>query len=558
MTPAPSQLPTPLRRRVPLPLLGCLLVAVWLGGVRLGDEHYVSLQGDMPRHLMNGVFFLDLLRDLPWPSEAFEYARYYYARYPALSLGHHPFLIALAEVPAFALFGVSVTSGRLVSLGFFLLGLVYMYKLAAELFDDEWAGAAAALTMATSAILVELAQSVMTELPALSLITGAAYHCHRFAESKRTRSIVAATLLAAAAVWAKQIAAIAVPALVVHVWWRVGWRRLLRADVLGSAGVAALIAAPLVPITLYLSPFNMALASGLAQSVGESGRWRLALWAVDTAAAAHFTPLVLGAAALGILAMIARRHAATGLVVVWILTTATFLALVAFSLDPARLSIYWIPAWALGVGALASPLLGRGRVVAGLAAAVAIAVQAAGASQVRLPGLDGYEAAAAHVVAEPRGSTVLFAGDVDSGFFTFFVRKHDPARRTIVLRADKVLTTSFMGSVAAEDRVSSPAEVRETLVRYGVGYVVIEDRPSESTVQNWLREELRTGGYVERMRLPTHSTDRRLRDGTALVVYEVCDVRPASPDARLDIRLPLVSQQIDIPVSDLIARRYLR
>ncbi len=63
---------------------------------------------------------------------------------------------------------------------------------------------------------------------------------------------------------------------------------------------------------------------------------------------------------------------------------------------------------------------------------------------------------------------------------------------------------------------------------------------------------------TERLRVPTQSTDVRFRAGTAIAVYEVLGAGAAAPDARLDIRLPLVSQQIDIPLSDLVARKYLR
>ena len=76
-------------------------------------------------------------------------------------------------------------------------------------------------------------------------------------------------------------------------------------------------------------------------------------------------------------------------------------------------------------------------------------------------------------------------------------------------------------------------------------------------MQNWLLQEVTMPGYIERMRLPSNSTDVRLR-GRSLVVYEVADAQPAAADARLDIRLPLVSQQIDVAVADLVARKYLR
>lgn len=533
-------------------------LGVLLAAAGLGDEHYVSLQGDMPRHLMNGVFFLDALTDWPSPSDAFEYARYYYARYPALSLGHHPFLIALVEAPVFAALGVSVTSARLVSLAFFAVGIACLFSLTRAMFRDVWAAAAAATVMATSPLLVELAQSVMTELPAVGLVTAAAYFCQRFVDTEQRRAILIATLLAAAAAWAKQIAVVALPGLVVYVWWKVGIRRLLRADVLVAVAIAAAIVAPLVPITLYLSPFNVALASGLAQAVGQKSRLLDAGRAFSSAALAQFSPLVLVVAAAGFALLTARRHVAGALVAMWVLCTGAFVALTGTSMDPQRYAIYWIPAIGLSVGALVSPLAGALRTWTSAAVAAALFAQILTASHVRLAGAAGYEEAARFVVAEPRGATVMFSGDVDTGFFTFFVRKHDPARRTIVLRADKILTTSFMGAVAAENRVTTRDEVRDTLRRFGVGYVVVEDRPSQSEVQNWLLEELRTAGYAERLRVPTRSADVRLRGGTTIAVYEVLGAGAPAPDARLDIRLPLVSQQIDIPLSDLVARKYLR
>lgn len=555
MTPAPDAAVPP--RRWPRWLLAvCLLAGLALSGRGLGDERYVSMQGDMPRHLMNGVFFLDLVRDLPAPSDAFEYARHYYARYPALSLGHHPFLIALVEAPFFAVFGVSVTTARLVSVLFMLLGVYWTFRLALECLGDAWAAAAAGLTFASSPYVVELAQSVMTELPALSLSVAAALYGHRFAERQRGRDILTATLLAAFAAWAKQLAVVVTPALILYVWWRVGWRRLLRRDVLCAVTVAALIVAPLVPITLVLSPFNVALAAGYAEGLAESGRLSLAATVVRGALLDHLSPVVIATGLLGVGVMVYRRLAVGWLAVVWIASTAAFISVVVGG-ESSRYAIYWVPAWALGVGAACSPLVGRVRVVMAVAVAAALTTQLVRASQVRLAGLDGYEAAARHVVDTPRGTTVMFAGDVDTGYFTFFVRKHDAARRTIVLRADKMLTTSFMGSVAAEDRISRPEEVRAVIERFGVGYIVVEDRPSASQVQNWLLQEVTTSGYIERMRLPANSADVRLR-GRSLVVYEVADARPAAADARLDIRLPLVSQQIDVAVADLAAKKYLR
>ena len=539
-------------------MLACVLLALLLAGVRFGDESYVSLQGDMPRHLMNGVFFMDAVHDWPFGSigEAIEYARHYYARYPALSIGHHPILIALVEAPVFAVFGVSVASARVVTLAFLVMGVVYLYKLVSEIFD-EWAGAVAAAVLASSGYLVEVAQGVMTEVPALSLMVAAVYYCYRFAATGRSRAILAATLLAAASAWAKQLAIVVLPAVILYVWWRVGWRRLLRKDVVLAMLAAVVAVAPLVPITLFLSPFNVAMATGFAMSAGDIGRYDLAVNMLGQSFRAQLAPPVFLLSLLGLIMLFVRRHPVALLVAAWTASVGVFVGLIAIAPEPARYSLYWLPAWALCVGAVISRSVGFRSVIPAVVVVAAVAAQVATATRVRLPGAHGYEQAAAFVVEHPVGSTVMFAGDVDTGYFTFFVRKHDSARKAIVLRADKLLTTSMMGSVAAEDRISNPDQILEIMRKFGVGHVVVEDRRSESKVQNWLLDDLKTSRYVERLRLPIDSASGRLKN-TSLVVYEVANATLAAPDARLDIRLPLVSQQIDIPLSDLIDRKYFR
>ena len=63
---------------------------------------------------------------------------------------------------------------------------------------------------------------------------------------------------------------------------------------------------------------------------------------------------------------------------------------------------------------------------------------------------------------------------------------HDPARRLIVLRSDKVYTTSNMQVPSVEDRIQEPDQIYDALHQFGTRYVVIEDRPSQSRVLEWL------------------------------------------------------------------------
>jgi hypothetical protein len=536
--------------------LVCIVVAAATASIGLGNEGYVSTHGDMPRYLMNGVFLFDALRDRPFDSldTVVEYARLYYARYPALSIGHHPVLVSLADVPAFALFGVSVFAARLPVIASFVLATLYLYRLVAE-WHDEWAGAAAALVFATSPLLVELSQSVMSEPPAVALLVIAAYYLHRFCEAGTRGALAAFVICAGASVWAKQLAVVAFPGFFCYAVARLGWRRLLARDSLIAAAALAGIVLLMVPFTLAMSPTNVRAASDSVGGLTDAGQtWRL-LREMARALATHVSALLAVMAAGGLALAVFRRRDEAWLLVPWI--AGNFLLVFAATrfMEVARYTVYWVPAWAAAAGVTC----GRGRWPRPAVAVVAVllVVQATRVSGQRLQGAGGYEQAAQYVLAHPHGATVLFSGDVDTGYFVFFVRKHDPERRAIVLRSDKVLTTSFMGRVEVEVRINQPEDIRRRLADLGVGYVVVEDRPSQSPVLEWLRTEVTSDAYAERLRVPIASSDRRLV-GTDLVVYEIKGPRALAPNVRLDMRLPLVSREVDVLVSDLVQRKYLR
>ena len=121
----------------------------------------------------------------------------------------------------------------------------------------------------------------------------------------------------------------------------------------------------------------------------------------------------------------------------------------------------------------------------------------------------------------------------------------------VILRADKILTTSMMSRVAVEDRITTPDEMYDTLKRFGVQYVVLEDRPNNSKVLQMLRSELKTDRFIERLRLPIQTADRRLQD-VDLVAYEFRDAQPPDLDADVDMRLPIIGRDLTVRLGDLI------
>ena len=534
-----------LRRRAGL-LAVCALAAV-LGGARLGDEGYVSLHGDMPKFLMNGVFLLDMARDLPFSGvdAALSYAEHYYARYPALSLGHHPPLLPLAEVPMFAIFGVSVAAARLVGLIAMIVAVGLLYRLVEDLYG-RWPAVAAAVFFATSPQVVILARSVLAEILTLALVMGSVYCLHRFCEAGRRSALVGFVVCAALSLYAKQLAIFVFPAYLALVSARLGPRRLFQRDMVLAAVAIVVVALPLVPVTLLLSPANVDVVRG---GLGDSRVHYLAI--VRLALQHHFAiPVLLLAGVGGIRAAISADRR-SWLFLCWVASVLAGL-LLAGVYEPVRYSVYWVPALsALAGSSLAGLKVRPGiRTIAIIVMVIAAGVQGRSAFRVALPAATGYEEAARFVLASNPGGTVMFSGDIDTGFFTFFVRKHDAARRLVVLRADKLLTTSRMALTSVEDRIERPEQIYDMLRTFGTRFVVIEDSPSHSHVLEWLRTETRTPQFQERRRIPIGTTDPRLR-GVDLVVYEFLGATAAAPDAILSIRMPLVSRSMAIKLTDL-------
>jgi hypothetical protein len=541
-------------------VVACAL-AVTLAAPGLGDDGRTGAGHDSSRYAMNAVYFADVLRDRPFgsPAELVEYTRYYFARYPALSLGHHPVLLPAVAAPAVLVAGISLSTLRGVVIAFFVMMVAFTWALVRRT-HGAWAAAAAALLVATNPYLLRLGQTVLSEIPAAALVVASAFFLHRFCDRQRRRDLACFTVSAALAVYAKQLSGFVFPGFLLYASLTLGWRRLLRRDVMIAAAVFLALVAPLVPMTVMLAKANVGYlrVQVPGHSAHHSAGWlpgRSA--AVQAALRSQFTSPVLAAIAVALMAAVASRDRRSLLYVAWFVSVLACVVAVTGTIEPVRFSMYWIPALLALAGTVAMSV--RRGVAAGLIAVLAglaLAHQGWVGAHTSPETTRGYEAAAQVVLQQPPAATVMFSGEIDSGLFVFFVRKHDPSRRQIVLRADKVLATSFMASASVEDRIAAPEEIYDVLRYYGTRYVVVEDRPTQARVLQWVRQAVHTDRFRQLYHAPLVSDDPRLRNAS-IGVYELRDARAPDPGAVLDIKLALIGQQLDIPLRELIARRYL-
>ena len=190
-------------------LLALIAIVIAVSSKGMLSEGTV-IMGDMPRHVMNGVFLYDALRDLP--SDPLTYAYHYFVRYPALSLGHHPLLLPIAEVPAFALAGISIFSSRLVIIGFTLIAVVFWFRLIRSLYDPHVAFFSSLLFI-TSHMVVRYSRVTMSETSALAFMMLAIYFFHKSTITGRISNIVLCILSLALSLYARLILLFLVPLL---------------------------------------------------------------------------------------------------------------------------------------------------------------------------------------------------------------------------------------------------------------------------------------------------------------------------------------------------------
>lgn len=540
-------------------LAAILLFAVVLGARGWRDNASVMLGGDMARYLMNGVFVHDFVVDGAATSMEglTRYAELYYAKYPALSLGHHPPLPYVTLVPFYFVFGISIFGVRIAELCWFLLAAWGLYTVARQMFGWQVASWATVLFV-TNPLVLRNGQRLLSEMPMLALVLVSMALLLSYCETRRPWRLVAFALTVVLSLYAKQLAAFMLPVYFVVLGDHFGWRTLFSRRAIWLWSIAGILAVPLVLMTVGLAPDNVRVAIRQVTRLVTFARQRSVLTILYEIITTHVSLPLLLACIGGLISLAARRDRQLRILIAWFVSCVAG-TVVFGGIEPARYAYGVMPAYFLSAASIVATVRGA----FWRAAALTVLVGCVGwqvwlTRYVKPTGAGGYEAAAEYVTQNAHQPTVLLDSAVDTGYFVFFMRAHDPERRFVILRADKLFgpadrpAASDAGTVAAPS-VNLPA-VEETLGRFGVEFVVVEEGPKRPPVIQRLHDELKTDRFVERVRIPV-VTQEPLGQGITLVVYQLKDARPADPDATLTINLPLGGRQILVRMGDLTAPR---
>ena len=509
---------------------------------------------DANRILMDGVFILDFLRTMP-VGEIYEFTTDYYAQYPALSIGYRPPFFPFIEALFNGAFGINMWSSRLAIVAFTLVGVTAWHKLVKKTFGTDiafWAS----LLMVTTPFIAKWGWYTMGELPVLSMALLTAYVFYCYTETERPGYLYATAILFSLTVWTKQTAVFLVPWFLLYLVVKGQILNCLkRKEFWISTTIILLMIIPLTLITIWLGDQNIEQSIG-ANENARNLAWRLKWWnlkiLIITLTNNHLTLPVLILSLTGMVWAAWKRDPRCLYFVLLIISTYVFFSYLRGK--DVRYPIFWIPAFSLFA---TMPLLYLRQSPLRIAVIIVLGItsiyQVTQVYAIVPYYATGYDEAAQYVIRESKGPTVLFNGRND-GKFTYFMRALDHNRSLIVLRGDKLLTSSsIFPNTLLKIHAQSTEDIENILNKYGTTHIVVEskDHTGIKIIQELL-VFLNSGPFRLVKIYPVKSNFSGLEDQT-LKVYEYLNSKPITA-THLELRLPVVGQTLNIPIARLLSR----
>lgn len=536
------------KARLALPFILLIMSVILLR--QIGNPHLGYPDAD--RLLMDGVFILDFLKEMPL-TRIYDYTINYYAQYPALSIGYRPPFFPFIEALFNGVFGINTWSSRLALLAFAIVGVTAWFKLVQRIFDTNTAFWTT-LLLVTTPFVAKWGWYTMGELPLLSMAMITGYVFYVYTETERPLYLYAAAILLGLTVWTKQTA-------LFLVFWFFLYSLMAgkliiyfkRREVWIASAILAVIVIPLAVITLWLGKTNMAQSVGTADFEFKTASSRLS-WdnlkiLFITLYRYHLTLPVLIISLIGLGWAVVKRDRRSLYFILLIVSTYAFFSYIVNKNE--RYPIFWIPAFtvlaALPVYYLRHVRNARMAVMFILTGVVVYQIYLI---YTRLPNYaTGYDTAAAYILQNSRSPTVFFDG-YNNGYFTYFMRALDPERSMYVLRADKLLSSSAIGYLGKHTQVhaASRQDIRKIFDQYGVHYVIVETKDwSNLDIHKELREFLKEEPFRLAKRIEVQS-NREPLENQELLIYEYLDSTKNIMADYIEMRLPVVGQTIRVPM----------
>lgn len=509
---------------------------------------------DESRHAMDGVFFLDMGRDLPWRAP-YEYALQYFGQYPALALNWYPPFFAWIEAIFFALFGISETTARLAIFSFALVSAVAWYALVKQ----TWGRVAAVLSFLLFFFMPGVllwTRSVMLEVPAVAMVVLSVLAFDRYLRRPGIMQAAVAGVLLACTLLVKQSTVFILPALLAYALLsrrkQLLWRReaVLAYLIVGLALIIlAIHAVKFGKVGLGATFGSLHENANAAYALFSVSRWTLyleALWNVSN-------PLFLMLSVFGVIQLFQKKATSLDLLALsWLISWYLVSTLIFGSGLADRYTMYGLPALALLACRPLSNLVEVPRVARSVFFALIVGVVIWNlwkAWNEEHPYVSGYRQMAEYVLDKNDTGLILFAGKHD-GNFIFNIRALDPERTSIVLRADKILVSlavhKYFGTLS---HVKTEDDILNLIDRYGIDVIVIESPDIVGLPEFTLLSDLLAGPKFSLLHEISVRSNLQNYSNLSLKAFRYLD-RKAQSREQVVIPLPHMGIEIKLNRSD--------
>jgi len=518
---------------------------------------------DESRHAMDGVYFLDLIKDMPI-FHLYQYTKQYYAKYPALGLTWYPPFFAMVEAIFYAIFGISTFAARFTVIFFALLGVFIWYVWIREIYNQEIAFYSG-LLFVTTPLVVYWSHAVMLEIPTLTMIILSFYCFYKYFELDEKKYAYYLALSLSGALLTKQTAAFIIPLFFSYILIRKKHKKLIKKECIISYIILAIFIIPLTIFTLKFGTLGLRVTLGDLKEVSKGTT--LEQWSYYLRLLPNIFSWPILLLSLPIIPFIIKEKDKNGLLfLLWIFWWYVCFSYIfgyqgSFSKYGNYYGIYVVPPFCLLTVLTLNKLRDKLKFLPTLILIIISIYQIILSFNIKTPYIPNiYEEAAKFVAQNPKGTTTLVSAYYD-GNFIFHVRRHDPKRRMIILRADKTLVSlAVFRRFGVYSHVHNENDIYNMLQDYGTGYIVVEDKDLIGIKAfKILRKILNSKNFTLIRHIKLKDTKKysfipsRIR-GLSLLIYSYNNITPPRVN-NLVIKFPHMRKEIRVPFEVIVGNK---
>ncbi len=552
-----------------------VLVVIFCFYVLLSFPHLINNNfwaPDADRIAMDGIFLLDFIKDMPGSLlRIYTYTTEYYAQYPALSIGYRPVFFPLIEAFFYALFGLSHLSARMAVFFFLFAGMFFWFRLGRETHNTALA-LLSLLLWRTNPRVYEYSQQTMLEIPTLAMCIIGVYYLYKYEIMPSVRHGVILGLVVGFTLWTNQKSGFILPLLCLYPIVKKHQKLLFARNTWIVAVIILTFLIPLACITLWLGDENLEQSLGiqtnseLAPVITANFNW-FSKWFfklepfknISYIYYYHFSAPVLALILVGMFFSLIRKDSRCLIFVTGIVCVYLFFTIIRAKIP--RYPMYWIPFFcvfaAIGLQTLNCSLKKlfktRNTYITYAIYSLPIILQLCSLPNVFVGYAAGYEEAAQYVLQRTVSPVIFFEGYAN-GQFIFFARVHDPERQFVILRGDKLISSSSLYyKHKLQIHLQSKEEIHQAFSDLSVQFVVVESvDKSGIDIYTELRDLLRDPARFTLHNVIHVESNINSLKGQDLLVYESLGYKELTHDQILHLRLPLVGKTIDVKLKKIL------